>query len=118
MNRSPTVRADQASSGPEWVNVLVEIEQPSPAALTRSHRGERYRRLRENADQQRRQLETWIAYAGLGDAVRSVGEATAFNLLFVQCTPEAAAALTHAPGVVGVMPAENLAIELLSRAYA
>lgn len=118
MTISPSVRNGQANPGREWINVLVELEQPPSTELTKVHRGERYRRMRDNAGQQRRQLEEWIAYEGLSDAVKSMGEATAFNLLFVQCTPDAAAALAHAPGVVKVMLAENTAIDLLSFTYA
>jgi hypothetical protein len=114
MSMSPSVRYDQATPGLEWVKVMVEIEQPPPVKLTQVHRGERYRRLRENANQQRRQLEQWIEFTGLRNAVKSMGEATAFNLLFVECTPEAAAALAKAPGVVAVMLVEDSSIDLLA----
>lgn len=118
MSESPSVRYDKVTSGPEWINVMVEIEQPPSAKLTQARRGERYRRLRENASTQRKQLEEWIASAGLSDAVKSMGEATAFNVLFLQCSREAASALAHAPGVVGVTLVEDSAIELLADTYA
>ena len=73
--------------------------------------------MRDHADKQRKQLEEWIACEGLSEAVKSMGQATAFNVLFVQCTPEAAAALANAPGVVGVMPAEDSTIDLLASTY-
>jgi hypothetical protein len=118
MNDSPSVKYDQAAPKPAWINVMVEIEQPSSAKLTQVRRGERYRRLRESASVQRKQLEDWIESVGLGYAVKSMGEATAFNVLFVECLPEAASALANAPGVVGVTVVEASAIELLACAYA
>ncbi len=38
-----------------------------------------------------------------------MGDALAFDLLFVTATPQGAAALNHAPGVVAVRPATDLA---------
>ena len=69
-------------------------------------RGERYQRRQAAAQRHRDELEAWLHSAGLAGEVKDIGEATAFDLLFVRVTPHAAAALHDAPGVVAVTPTE------------
>ena len=66
------------------------------------------RRLRDNAQRHRAELQAWIAREGLEDEVRDLGDALAFDLLFVTATPQGAAALNRAPGVVAVRAATDL----------
>ena len=102
----------------QWMNVMVEFshtntydrdkpdqDRPSQEKMSRS---ERYRRLRDNAQRHRDELRAWIASEGLQDEVRDMGDALAFDLLFVTATPQGAAALNRAPGVVAVRPATDL----------
>jgi hypothetical protein len=90
-----------------WVEVLVQFA-PSPAVdedqLTR---GERLRLMQADAQRHRRALEEWLDHEGLAGEVSAIGEATAFDLLFAKVTPQAAAALEHAPDVVAVMPTSD-----------
>ena len=90
-----------------FVNVLLEVERPSSEELAPYPRGERYRRLRANAEEHRSQLQHWIDRHDLSDEVRAVSPATGFNLLFVQCTAHAAQELAHAPGVVEVLSTDD-----------
>lgn len=98
----------------DWVNVMVEMERPPSQDLAGCDRGERYRMLKANAEQHRDQLNSWLEEQGLAGEVDSVSEATAFNLVFVKCTPSVADALAHAPGVVEVLPAADLPMEMLT----
>lgn len=93
---------------PAFVNVLLKVERPSPEELTHYSRKERYQLLRANAEAQRKQLQQWIAMHNLSDEVRSVSQATGFNMLFVECTPHAAQEMLQAPGVIDVMPVEEI----------
>ncbi len=102
----------------QWLNVMVEFSRtntydqdrpdqyrPTQEKMSRS---ERYHRLRDNAQRHRAELEAWIASEGLEEEVRDMGDALAFDLLFVTATPQGAAALNRAPGVVAVRAATDL----------
>ncbi|BAM00779.1 MULTISPECIES: hypothetical protein [Caldilinea] len=109
MNRK--VAQDSAAANgvkPPFVNVLLKVKRPAPEELTHHSRKERYQLLRANAEAQREQLQQWIATHNLSDEVRSVSPATGFNMLFVECTPHAAQALLQAPGVIDVMPVDQV----------
>ncbi|MBK8045784.1 MAG: hypothetical protein IPK16_00800 [Anaerolineales bacterium] len=115
--RADSVMSDQESARdqrPDLIDVWVTMERPSSESLESLQRDERYRALHTVADEQRKALEQWIADHGLSESVSSIGEATAFNLLFATLTPEAAAALLAAPGVVAVAPVDESAIQLLA----
>lgn len=113
MSAAPSASsASGAAHASQWMNVMVEFSHS--AVSSNSHdqdklsRGERYRRLRDNAQRHREELEAWIASEGLQGEVKDMGDALAFDLLFVTATPQAAAALNRAPGVVAVRPASDL----------
>jgi glutamate-1-semialdehyde aminotransferase len=91
-----------------WLNVMVEFARTNGLDQEAATRGEKYRRLRANAQRHRQELEAWIASQGLEAEVQSLGDAMAFDLLFATVTPQAAAALHHAPGVVAVTPAPDV----------
>lgn len=94
------------------INVMLEVERPPTDELEGYPRDERYRRLRANTEAHRRQLQGWIDKQQLTDEVALMSAATGFNLLFVKCTPHAAQALAHAPGVIEMMYTDDTA-ELL-----
>jgi hypothetical protein len=94
------------------MNIMVEFSRTNAYDQDNLSRGERYRCLRDNAQRHREELEAWIASEGLQSEVKDVGDALAFDLLFVTATPQAAAALNRAPGVVAVRPAGDLAGDL------
>ena len=81
---------------------MVELERPSSGELAAFDRGQRYRVLQANTATHREQLQHWIAAEGLCAEVIGVSDPTAFNILFVRCTPEAARSLEHAPGVIAI----------------
>lgn len=87
---------------PPLVQVIVTIERPKPENLAGCNRKEKFAILLENAHQHRQQLVQWIQAHDWANEVRRIGAPTSFNLLFIQCTPHAAAQLAHAPGVVDV----------------
>ncbi len=105
-------------SAAQWMNVMVEFsctnsqEQDRPDQNLpnqgKMSRSERYRQLRDNAQRHRDELTAWIASEGLEGEVKDMGDALAFDLLFVTATPQGAAALNRAPGVVAVRPAADL----------
>ncbi|MFN8465800.1 MAG: hypothetical protein U0X20_09630 [Caldilineaceae bacterium] len=110
--------AGHSGQSMQWMNVMVEFsrsnnqEQDRPdqnrASQGTMSRSERYRRLRDNAQRHRDELTAWIASEGLEGEVKDMGDALAFDLLFVTATPQGAAALNRAPGVVAVRPAADL----------
>ena len=108
-----------AGHSTQWMNVMVEFsrtnnydqEKPDQTRPNQEKvsRSERYRRLRANAQRHRDELQAWIASEGLEGEVKDMGDALAFDLLFVTATPQGAEALNRAPGVVAVRPATDLA---------
>ena len=122
MSAAPSASSAGAAGHPgqsmQWMNVMVEFsrtnsqeqdrldqDRPGQGKMSRS---ERYRRLRDNAQRHRDELTAWIASEGLEGEVKDMGDALAFDLLFVTATPQGAAALNRAPGVVAVRPAADL----------
>ena len=120
MSAAPSASsAGGAGHSTQWMNVMVEFSRtnnydqdrpeqnrPNQKKISRS---ERYRRLRDNAQRHRDELRAWIASEGLEGEVKDMGDALAFDLLFVTATPDGAAALNRAPGVIAVRPATDLA---------
>lgn len=86
----------------QWLNVLVELEQATPAELATRDRGQRYALLAERTHRQRAALELWIADQDFGDEVLSICEMESMGMLLIQCTHAVAAQLTAAPGVASV----------------
>jgi hypothetical protein len=95
------------------VKVAVKLERPASEELTQHDRAEKYRILRSNTVDRRKELIAWIDEQGLSEEVSRVGDATVFNMLFVVCTPRVAEELTRAPGVISVSPSEDFKVDLL-----
>ena len=93
---------NQSQDATDWVQIMLTIDRPAPERLAGCDRKEKFDILLENAQRKRTRLVQWIQEQNLADEVARVGAPTSFNLLFVQCTPYAAAQLAHAPGVVAV----------------
>jgi hypothetical protein len=87
---------------------MVEFAHSNSYDRDNMSRKELYHRMRDNAEQHRQQLAAWIESEGLEGEVKDLGDAMAFDLLFATVTPQAAAALNRAPGVVAVTPATDL----------
>lgn len=92
----------QPHGSTDWVQVMLTIDRPAPERLAGCDRKEKFDILLENAQRKRTQLVQWIQEHDLANEVARIGAPTSFNLLFVQCTPYAAAQLAHAPGIVAV----------------
>ena len=105
---SPASALSQPATSAPWLDVVVEFARSPAADEDQLSRGERYQRRCAAAQRHRQELEAWLDREGLQGEVSDIGEATAFDLLFARVTPEAAAALQHAPGVVAVTPAADL----------
>lgn len=101
--------SDSGSSGDphasQWLNIMVEFTHTNSSDRDKLSRGERYRCLRADAQRHREELQAWIASEGLEGEIKDMGDALAFDLLFITATAQAAAALNRAPGVVAVRPA-------------
>jgi hypothetical protein len=94
------------------ITLAVQLERPSPKALGQYDRAQKYRILRDNTSQTRDKLIAWIEDQGLSDEVYRIGDPTAFNLLFIDATPEVAERLAKAPGVVSVSASEDIEVDL------
>lgn len=86
----------------DWVQVMLTIDRPAPERLAACDRRQKFDILLANAQHKRSQLLQWIQEHDLANEVARIGAPTSFNLLFVQCTPHAAAQLAHAPGVIDI----------------
>jgi hypothetical protein len=90
------------------VKVVVTVDRPPATVLARHNRREKLEILQENARQHRAGLVQWIEEHGFSKDVAAIGAPNSMNLFFVECTPEVAQALKHAPGVLHVAPAVEL----------
>ena len=106
------IHRDQQRDSADWVQVMLTIDRPTPERLAGCDRKEKFDILLENAQRKRAQLMQWIQEHNLTGEVARIGAPTSFNLLFVQCTPYAAAQLAHAPGVVDIaLDQETVAVK-------
>jgi hypothetical protein len=90
----------------------VVIERPSSDDLSQLTRADKYRTLHQNSERMRRELLRWIDEQRLDREIMQIDEATAFNLLFAIATPHGAECLGQAPGVVRIMPTDEVPVEL------
>lgn len=97
---------------PEMHDYLVTLERFPSDELTGYNRRGKYRILQDHITKLRVKLADWIDEHGISDEVAEVGKATAFNLLFVRCTENAAAILRNAPGIIDIVLTEDIPIEL------
>lgn len=86
----------------ETVDLMLTLERPTPAAMNGIDRGKKYKMMRQNSEHLREELLKWLDDQGLANDVMEIGEATAFNTLFVKATSYAAEMITTAPGVIDV----------------
>jgi hypothetical protein len=91
-----------------WVKVMVTVDRPPAESLAQHNRREKIQILEENARQHRAGLVQWIEEHGFSEDVAVIGAPNSMNLFFIECTPEVAQALIHAPGVIRVAPAVEL----------
>jgi hypothetical protein len=107
MDGNPTSGAVLPPATP-WVKVMVTVDRPPAEVLAHHNRREKIQILEANARQQRADLVQWIEEHGFSEDVAVIGAPNSMNLFFIECTPEVAQALAHAPGVIHVAPATEL----------
>lgn len=94
------------------IDIMVTLGRPSSAELSALNRADKYRILKDNTSARRTELIAWIEDHDLKDEVARVGEPTAFNSLFITCTPRVAGMLATAPGVVKVAPIDDFEVDI------
>lgn len=109
--------AVEPSADRNTVRLMVTVERPPSEELAAYSRRDKFQKLLESNDQHRAELIKWIQSHGLSDQVVQIGEATAFNVLFVEGTAEAAASLWDAPGVIGVDVAREFPMETITQRH-
>ncbi|MCS7221135.1 MAG: hypothetical protein RML36_12065 [Anaerolineae bacterium] len=115
-NAETPVEPVQPDRFPGMVKVMVTLERPSSQELAGYNRDMRYQVLRNNSVEFKEGLIHWIKEQGLSHEVAEIGDATAFNVLFLVCTPQVAERLLQAPGVVNVSLAGDFRVDLRGRA--
>lgn len=95
------------------IKVTVVFERPSSEELAHYNRAEKRNILQENTARLRERIISWIKDQGLEGEIAQTGEPTAFNVLFVICTPKAAEQLVNAPGVISVSTGNEFEVDLL-----
>jgi hypothetical protein len=115
-NMEIPVEPVQPDRSPAMVKVMVTLERPSSQELAGYDRNTKYQILRNNNIEFKEGLVHWIEEQGLSHEVAEIGDATAFNVLFLVCTPHVAERLLQAPGVVNVSLAGDFRIDLRTHA--
>ncbi len=92
----------------------VRFSRPSPEELVGYNRAEKYKLLKANSIKHRDEIQAWIQDRGLSDEVFKIEEPTAFDLLFITCTPRVAQYLRDADGVISVSRNPEFTVELLN----
>ncbi len=95
-------------------SVVVVFDRLALAEPVELNRSEMLRTKRDYYRTCRQHLVGWIEGQGLSGEVLRIGEPMAFNMLFIDCTPELAEQLVQAPHVVNVFANENFPVDLLT----
>jgi len=112
MNGKTPVEPIQPGRSSDMVKVMVTLERPSSQELAGYNREMKYQVLRNNSIEFKEGLVHWIEDQGLSHEVAEVGDVTAFNVLFIVCTPHVAQRLVQAPGVVSVSLTSDFRVDL------
>lgn len=106
-------QSDQNGYPLDLVKIAIEVERPTTNELKDLSRGEKYTHLLKNTVDRRTHLIQWLREKKLLDQVHGIGEATAFNLLYMAATKGVAAQIQYAPGVVRVSNINEIKVDLL-----
>lgn len=93
--------------------LVVLFDRSSFSELRSLQREERFQALRSRSIQLKQGLVRWIDQHGLSASVTRISEPTAFNMLFIICTPDLADHLMDAPHVDRVFMNDDVPVELL-----
>lgn len=81
---------------------MVGVNRPSSKELEGIGRAEKYKLLKSNSVKRKDEIKAWIRAHGLDTEVFKIEEPTAFNMLFITCTPKVTEKLEHVDAVVSV----------------
>ena len=95
------------------VEVFVILRPAVSSRQPEAERGREYRTLHEETTQGRERLIAWLKEQGAWGEVNRIGEANAFRILFLTCSPRVASLLKAAPDVEVAGPA-GVDFELLT----
>ena len=93
---------------------MVRLSRPSPKELAGINRSKKYKILKANSVKHRDKIQAWIKARGLSGEVSKIEEPTAFDMLFITCTPRVAQSLKGADGVISVSRNPEFSVELLA----
>lgn len=91
---------------------MVRLSRPSPKELAGINRSRKYRILKANSVEHRNKIQAWIKAEGLSSEVSKIEEPTAFDMLFITCTPRVAESLKAADGVISVSLNPEFSVKL------
>ena len=91
---------------------MVRVNRPSSKELAGIDRAEKYKLLKANSVNRKDEIKAWIRAHGLDAEVFEIEEPTAFNMLFITCTPKVAEQLEHADAVVSVSRSPEFSVGL------
>lgn len=94
------------------VEFMVKVNRPSSKELKGFNRAEKYKLLKANSVKRKDEIKAWIKAKGLDGEVFKIAEPTAFNMLFITCTPKVAEQLEHADAVVSVSRSPEFSVGL------
>lgn len=113
MTKTDKQHTHTGGSPRETVRLMVTIKRPAARKLAALDRQEKYRLLNAHNSQARLRLSDWLKAHDLADEVVSLSRGTAFNLLFMEATPDVAEKIRHAPGVLSVSQVGDVPVDLL-----
>lgn len=91
---------------------MVRVNRPSSKELAGVNRAEKYKLLKANSVKCKNEIKAWIKAKGLDEEVFKIEEPTAFNMLFIICTPKVAKKLEHADAVVSISRSPEFSVGL------
>lgn len=97
---------------PNMVEFMVKINRPSSKELEGFNREENYKTLKANSVKRKNEIKAWIKEKGLDAEVFRIEEPTAFNMLFITCTPKVADQLEHVDAVVNISRSPEFSVGL------
>jgi hypothetical protein len=101
--------ANQGETSRHLPRFQVILERP---ALTGTNRAEKIHQAREHSLQAYREVKDWIRDHELEDQLVDISEPTAFNILFVTGSADAASRLIEAPHVKRVDSSSDIPLDL------
>ena len=94
------------------VEFMVRVNRPASEDLAGIDRAEKYKLLKANSVKRKNEIKAWIKEQGLDAEVFRIEEPTAFNMLFITCTPKVAEQLEHADAVVSISRSPEFSVGL------